>query len=184
MGAGEVARMKPDPMQGLASEPKAMIAPLTGEPRSTRMHGAYLARIDGYYHLFVAERRLSHEDLGRTGLPGGTDDTFVAVSSHPDRDYGKNRYLAFPYAGQTTLFRDAKNALWATYSCTDTRGVFRLRPGAFRVEQVPAYAADVGHRFLVSRISTRRSATSRRECCCGRTRRSSMKAASARCVRE
>lgn len=138
MGAGEVARMKPDPLEGLAAEPKAMIAAREGDVRSARMHGAYLARIDGYYHLFVAERRLSHEDLGRTGLPGGTDDTFVAVSSHPDRDYGQNRYLAFPYAGQTTLFRDVKNALWATYSCTDTRGIFRLRPSAFPVEQVPA----------------------------------------------
>ena len=138
MGAGEVARMKPDPMQGLAAEPKGMIAPLQGAVRSARMHGAFLTKLDGNYHLFVAERRLSHEDLGRTGLPGGTDDTFVAISSHPDSGYGQNRYLAFPYAGQTTLFRDTKGALWATYSCTDTRGTFRLRPGAFPVERVPA----------------------------------------------
>lgn len=137
-GAGEVARMKRDPMEGLAAELKPVIAPLTGELRSARMHGAYLEKIHGFYHLFVAERRLSHGDLGRTGLPGGTDDTFVAVSSRPDSGYSENRYLAFPYAGQTTLFRNAQGALWATFSCTDIRGIFRLKPGAFRVEEVDA----------------------------------------------
>lgn len=138
MGAGEVARMKPDPMDGLAAEPRAMLAPLSGELRSERMRGAFLAKIRGYYHLFVAERRLRHGRIGRTGLPGGTDDVFAAASTRPDSGFGKERYLAFPHAGQTTLFRDAAGALWATWSCTDTRGVFRLKPGAFPVEEVDA----------------------------------------------
>ncbi len=141
MGAGEIARMKSDPMQGLAAEPKAVIAPLTGAVRSTGMHGAFLQKIDGFYHLFVAERQLGHGTLGRTGLPGGTDDTFVAVSSRPDAGFGQQRYLAFPTAGQTTLFHDLHGKLWATYSCTDTRGIFRLKPGAFPVEKVDANKA-------------------------------------------
>lgn len=138
MGAGEVARMRPNPLDGLAAEPRPMIAPLTGDLRSVNMRGAFLAKVRGYYHLFVAERRLRHGYLGRTGLPGGTDDTFVAASSRPDSGYGKQRYLAFPHAGQTTLFRHPGGAWWAAYSCTDTRGVFRGKPGAFPVEEVEA----------------------------------------------
>jgi hypothetical protein len=56
--------------------------------------------------LFIGERRLRHRNLGRTGLEGGADDTFVSVSSHPDSGYAKVRYLAFPNAGQTTLFHE------------------------------------------------------------------------------
>jgi hypothetical protein len=102
------------------------------------MRGAFLAKIRGYYHLFVGERRLRFGKLGRTGVEGGADDTFVAVSSRPDSGYENPRYLAFPDAGQTTLFHDSGGQLWATWSCTDTRGVFRLKPGAFRVELVDA----------------------------------------------
>lgn len=138
MGAGEIARMKADPMQGLAEAPKLVIEPLQGALRSHAMRGAFVAKIGGYYHLFVAERRLNHGNLGRTGLPGGTDDTFVAVSTHPGSGYGTRRYLAFPHAGQTTLFRDPQTGLHATFSCTDIRGAFRFRPGAFPVEQVDA----------------------------------------------
>ncbi|MBS1829763.1 MAG: family 43 glycosylhydrolase [Acidobacteria bacterium] len=141
MGAGEVAKMKADPMEGLAEAPKAVIAPLTGDLRSVGMRGAFLAKIGGYYHLFVAERRLRHGELGRTGLPGGTDDVFVAVSAKPDSGYGAKRYLAFPHAGQTTLFRKAGGEWMATFSCTDARGVFRGKPGAFAVEQVDASKA-------------------------------------------
>lgn len=138
MGPGEIARMKPDPLQGLATPPKPAIQPLQGELRSHHMRGAFLTKIGGYYHLFVAERRLRHGNLGRTGLPGGADDTFVAVSTKPDTGYTEQRYLAFPHAGQTTLFHNDQNQLHATYSCTDTRGIFRHKPGAFPVEQVDA----------------------------------------------
>ncbi|MCX7012791.1 MAG: family 43 glycosylhydrolase, partial [Candidatus Sumerlaeota bacterium] len=138
MGAGEIARMKADPLEGLAEEPHAVIEPLAGELRSVAMRGAFLAKINGFYHLFVGERRLRHGDLGRTGAQGGTDDTFVAVSSRPDSGYAERRYLVFPHAGQTTLFRDSEGAWRATYSCTDARGVFRLKPGAFRIEIVDA----------------------------------------------
>ncbi len=138
MGAGEIARMQPDPMQGLAAEPRRMIQPLEGDIRSHAMRGAFLAKIRGYYHLFVGERRLRFRDLGRTGLPGGTDDVFVAVSTKPDSGYQATRYLALPHAGQTTIFPDEQGALWATWSCTDTRGVFRFRPAAFRLDIVDA----------------------------------------------
>lgn len=138
MGAGEIARMKADPMQGLASAPVAVIEPVRGDLRSKDMRGAFLAKINGFYHLFVAERRLRHGELGRLGVPGGTDDTWVAISTKPDAGFAKQRYLAFPHAGQTTLFRDASGTLWATFSCTDAQGAFRLKPGAFPVEIVDA----------------------------------------------
>jgi beta-xylosidase len=138
MGAGEVARMKADPLDGLAAPPKLVIEPQTGDIHSTAMHGSFLTKIRGYYHLFVSERRLRHRDLGRTGLPGGTDDVFVAVSSHPDSGYKPVRYLALPYAGQTTIVHDGAGQLWATWSCTDTRGIFRFKPGVFRLEIVDA----------------------------------------------
>lgn len=138
MGAGDIALMESDPMQGLAAPPNRAIEPLKGDIRSHAMRGAFLTKIRGYYHLFVGERRLRHRDLGRTGLPGGTDDVFVAVSKRPDSGYGRSRYLALPNAGQTTIFRNSGGQLWATWSCTDTRGVFRLKPGAFKLELVDA----------------------------------------------
>jgi beta-xylosidase len=138
MGAGEVAPMKSDPMQGLARPPVAVIQPLSGQLRSTAMRGAFLTKIAGAYHLFVAERRLRHGDLGRTGLPGGTDDVFVAVSNRPDSGFSHQRYLALPHAGQTTLFKGPAASLWATWSCTDSRGIFRFKPGAFPLQQVAA----------------------------------------------
>ena len=150
MGAGEIARMKADPMEGLAAEPKRVIEPFTGDVRSHAMRGAYLAKIHGYYHLFVGERRLRHADLGRLGLAGGTDDVFVAVSQRPDGGYRGQRYLAFPHAGQTTLFRGPGGRWWATFSCTDARGIFRLKPGAFPVEEAPATEARWAIGFEVS----------------------------------
>ncbi len=147
-GAGMVARMKADPLEGLAEAATNMITPYPERAgdnknaqlvRSTRMRGAFMAKINGFYHLFVGERRLKFNDLGRTGLPGGTDDTFVAVSDKPTAGFNQAyRYLAFPSAGQVTLFRDKDGSLWSTYSCTDIRGIFRLKPGAFPVEIVDA----------------------------------------------
>jgi beta-xylosidase len=147
-GAGYIGKMKPNPLNGLVDGMKRAITPYPERAknnqagrlvRSTQMRGAFLTKINGFYHLFVSERRLKFKDFGRTGLPGGTDDVFVAVSSKPDEGYDEAyRYLAFPSAGQTTLFRDKEDKLWATFSCTDTRGIFRFKPGAFPVEIVDA----------------------------------------------
>ena len=147
-GAGDVGKMKPNPLDGLVDGMKRVITPYPERAgntpqghllRSTQMRGAFLTKINGYYHLFVGERRLKFGDLGRTGLPNGTDDVFVSVSSKPDEGYEESyRYLAFPSTGQTTLFRDRENKLWATFSSSDTRGIFRFKPGAFPVEVVDA----------------------------------------------
>jgi len=147
-GDGQIGKMKPDPLDGLVDGVKRVITPYPERAgntpqgrlvRSTQMRGAFLTKINGFYHLFISERRLKFGDIGRTGLPGGTDDVFVAVSSKPEEGYDTAyRYLAFPSAGQTTLFRDKDGKLWATFSCTDTRGIFRFKPGAFPVEIVDA----------------------------------------------
>ncbi|MDP6041713.1 MAG: family 43 glycosylhydrolase, partial [Candidatus Latescibacteria bacterium] len=138
MNGGDIARMADDPMNGLAETPKCLLDPEDNSARkSNRRRGAFLTKIDGFYHLFVADRKLRHDDIGRTGLIGGTDDTFVAATRTLDEGFSK-QYLGFPCAGQTTLFRDHEGALWATYSCTDTRGTFQFRPGVFKVEKVRA----------------------------------------------
>ena len=61
----------------------------------------------------------------------------MAASEKPDAGYS-DFYVAFPNAGQTTLFRDPAGALWATYSGNDERAILRGQPGAFKVELVPA----------------------------------------------
>ena len=147
-GVGYIGKMKPNPLDGLVNGMKRVITPYpeggrdipqVRQVRSTQMRGAFLTKINGFYHLFVSERRLKFGNVGRTGLVGGTDDVFVAVSSKPDEGYDISyRYKAFPSAGQTTLFRDKEGKLWATFSCTDIRGIFRFKPGAFPVEIVDA----------------------------------------------
>ena len=141
-GGGEIARLKANPLDGLASEPAKVDVRIAGPPalvrqmHVTNLHGAFLTKIQGKYHLLVTGR-LKRLGLGRTGLPKGVNDVLVGASEKPDAGYSPF-YVAFPYAGQTTLFRDGNDALWATFSGADERAMFRGRPGAFRVEQVPA----------------------------------------------
>lgn len=142
MGAGEIARMKSNPMEGLAGDPHkvtvemAALARNRSEQTPGGLHGAFLTKINGKYHLFVSGR-VQRFGLGRTGLPDGTDDVLVSASDQPDAGF-KPFYVAFPGAGQTTLFRDAAGAWWATWSGNDGRAVLRAKPAAFRVELVPA----------------------------------------------
>ncbi len=145
MGGGEIARMKANPLEGLAGPP-ARIPVKVGGPNAGnsgqtvgRLRGAFLTRINGRYHLFVTGR-LSRNGLGRTGLPDGVDDVLVAGSEKPDGGYS-DFYVAFPNAGQTTVFRGPADTLRATYSGADARAILRGRPGAFKVELVPATEA-------------------------------------------
>jgi beta-xylosidase len=144
-GAGEIARMKANPLDGLAGPPVKIPVRIAG-PRAQQadqtvrnLRGAFLAKINGKYHLFVTGR-LHRNGLGRTGLPEGVDDVLVAASENPEAGYS-DFYVAFPNAGQTTLFRDPAGARWATYSGNDERAVLRGKPGAFQVELVPATEA-------------------------------------------
>ena len=142
VGGGEIARMKTNPLDGLAAGLQAVPVRVAGnaKPRSEQSfehaRGAHLAKINGKYHLFVTGR-LMRNGLGRTGLPEGVDDVLVAASEKPDTGYS-DFYVAFPNAGQTTVFHDLAGELWATFSGADPRAIFTGRPGAFRVEQVPA----------------------------------------------
>jgi beta-xylosidase len=142
MGAGEIARLKANPLDGLAAVPTRIAVTIAGPPAQVRetsctnLHGAFLARIHGKYHLFITGR-LKRLGLGRTGLPEGVDDVLVSASERPEGGYAPF-YVAFPNAGQTTLFSDARGALWATFSGNDARAMLRGKPGAFQVEQVPA----------------------------------------------
>ncbi len=139
MGGGEIAPMKASPLDGLVAEPRTIpVRVAGGDSQQAVVHrrGAHLAKIEGKYHLFVTGR-LMRGGLGRTGLAEGVDDVLVAASEKPDSGYS-DFYVAFPNAGQTTLFRDLAGNLWATFSGADPRAIPAGRPGAFRVEQVPA----------------------------------------------
>jgi len=142
MGAGEIAPMKANPLDGLAGEPQTIPVRVATNRRKRSQQsiehrrGAHLAKINGKYHLFVTGR-IMRNGLGRTGLPEGVDDVLVAASEEPDGGYS-DFYVAFPNAGQTTVFRDAWGDLWATFSGVDARSIFVGRLGAFRVERVPA----------------------------------------------
>ena len=65
------------------------------------------------------------------------DDVLVAASEHPDKGY-TDFYVAFPYAGEVTLFRDAQDVLWSTWSGSGQRSILSSKPAIFRVEQVRA----------------------------------------------
>ena len=144
-GAGEIARMKPNPLQGLAAAPAKVSVRIAGpaaqqkEQTVTNLRGAFLTKIKGKYHLFVTGRIFRH-GIGRTGLTAGVDDVLAAASEKPDAGYS-DFYVAFPHSGQTTLCRGSDDTLWATYSGSDERAILRGVPGAFKVEQVPATEA-------------------------------------------
>jgi len=142
MEAGEIAPMKANPLDGLAAEPQLVPVQVAGggpEQLVEHERGAHLAKIDGKYHLFITAR-LMRNGLGRTGLPQGADGVLVAASEKPDSGYS-DFYVAFPNAGQTTLFQDSQSDLWATFSVIDPRAIFVGKPGAFRVERVRATEA-------------------------------------------
>jgi len=141
---GEIAPMKANPLDGLLAGSKAVPIKVAGNARQSSQsvehaRGAHLAKINGKYHLFVTGR-LMRNGLGRTGLAGGVDDVLIAASEKPDSGYS-DFYVAFPNAGQTTLFQDSQSDLWATFSGIDPRAIFVGKPGAFRVDPVRATEA-------------------------------------------
>ncbi len=144
-GAGSIARMKPNPLDGLAGPAKIIPVSIAGpaaqqkDQSVTHLRGAFLTKIRGKYHLFVTGR-IFRQDLGRTGLPEGVDDVFAAASEKPDADFSPF-YLAFPNAGQTTVFHSGADQLWATYSGHGPRSILSGKPAAFKVEFVPATEA-------------------------------------------
>jgi beta-xylosidase len=145
LGGGKIARMNPNPLAGLVEEPRQIDVKIAGphgqqrEQRVLNLHGAHLAKIAGRYHLFISGR-IKRNGLGRTGRPEGADDVLVAASARPDGGYSPF-YVAFPNAGESTVFQDAWGAWWGTWSGTDGHGILRDRPGMFRIEQVPASEA-------------------------------------------
>jgi hypothetical protein len=103
MGAGEIARMKANPMEGLAAPAVKIAVQIAGRPKGRSdqtvggLRGAFLTKLNGKYYLFVTGRLLRN-GLGRTGLPEGVDDVLVAASEKPDAGYS-DFYVAFPNAG-------------------------------------------------------------------------------------
>lgn len=137
-GSGQIARLRQNPMEGLDEEPVQITVPpeitSTQKDPSTVVgtRGAFLAKIRGRYHLFAVDRSM-RDGIGRAGTLNGAHDTYVASSESIYAGYG-HRYIAFPYAGQTTLFRKPGGELWATFSGKDSTSVFSFRPGAFSVD--------------------------------------------------
>ena len=140
-GSGSIARMKANPLEGLTGPSSHIVVKVAGQTDLPvrNLRGAFLTKINGMYHLFVTGQFYKN-GRGRTGLTEGVDDVLVAASEKPDGGYS-DFYVAFPNAGQTTLFRDPASTLWATYSGNDERAILRGQPGAFKVELVPATEA-------------------------------------------
>ncbi|HEX8912461.1 MAG TPA: family 43 glycosylhydrolase, partial [Humisphaera sp.] len=137
-GGGTVAPLKPDPVQGLAGPAVRLRVPPVGggkvqtDPSDVvGTHGAHLVKLNGWYHLFAADRP-TRDGLGRLAVPGGTHDTYVAVARDVRGPYGP-RYLAFPHAGQVTLCRDG-DRWWAGYGGDDPAAALRHRPAMFPVD--------------------------------------------------
>jgi beta-xylosidase len=159
LGGGKIARMHPNPLAGLVEEPRQIEVKIAGpsaqqrEQRVLNLHGAHLAKIAGHYQFFISGR-IKRNGLGRTGRPEGADDVLVAASDRPDGGYSPF-YVAFPSAGETSVFQDAWGAWWGTWSGTDGHGILRERPGMFRIEQVPASEAKWPIGFAASELPDR-----------------------------
>lgn len=159
LGGGKIARMHPNPLAGLVEEPRQIEVKIAGpsaqqrEQRILNLHGAHLAKIAGHYHFFISGR-IKRNGLGRTGRPEGADDVLVAASDRPDGGYSAF-YVAFPNAGETSVFQDAWGAWWGTWSGTDGHGILRDRPGMFRIEQVPASEATWPIGFAANELPDR-----------------------------
>ena len=120
---GWIARMKED-MSGLAERPRLLqpetVGSLTDYPRRVGSDGAFMFKVDAKYHLACAD----HTE--RLGGESACYETFVAVA---DDIYGPYsiRYMMIPHGGQTTVFRDNEERLYATFCAQDEFAVFRDR---------------------------------------------------------
>ncbi|GAA4851541.1 hypothetical protein GCM10023310_32870 [Paenibacillus vulneris] len=116
-GNGKIARMNAE-MTGLEETPRTVgVQPWKAAGREDHpsysgnlqvgTHGAFLAKLDGYYYLFCADalKRMDSDSV----------DTFVAVSRSIYGPYSR-RYLALPNGGQVSLFTGWDQRLYASFS--------------------------------------------------------------------
>lgn len=125
---GEVRRLRPAPEHFA----ELAILPAREWPVEHRVGagGAFVAKIDGKYHLFA------NEITGRMLAP--TDDVFVAVADRLEGPYSP-RYFCLPHAGQTTVFRHPDGRWMASFTghLADHYAAFRERPGMVPLERSP-----------------------------------------------
>jgi beta-xylosidase len=112
---GKIARLKDD-MTGLAEAPHFL---KPSNAKHVGFEGAFLAKIDGRYHLICAEfnQREKHS-------------TYDCMAASADSIYGPygDAYLAIPHAGHNMLFKDAQGRWWSTFFGNDPKAPFRERP--------------------------------------------------------
>lgn len=138
MDSGRIARMKSRPLDGLAEEPRQIQTPDLGRRVSQEavmpvgQRGAFLTHIDGVYVLFAADSPIQH-GLGRAGISGGADDTYVATALRLEGPWSP-RHLAFPHAGSASVFQDGKDQWWSTFNGTDRGAILKHRAAVFPVE--------------------------------------------------
>jgi len=112
---GKIARLKDD-MSGLAEQPRALKA---ANASQVGFEGAFLAKIDGRYHLICAE---FNKD--------GQCSTYDCMAASAETPYGpySERYLAIPHGGHNVFFQDLQGQWWSTFFGNDSTAPFRERP--------------------------------------------------------
>ncbi|MEI7901190.1 MAG: family 43 glycosylhydrolase [bacterium] len=114
---GKVARMKED-MSGLAEPPRHV--------GRVGFEGAFIAKINGRYHLISAE-------FTRRDDKTQTYDCMAASSENIYGPYSE-RYLVLQSGGHNMLFKDRQGQWWSTFFGNDDKAPFKERPAILRVE--------------------------------------------------
>jgi beta-xylosidase len=112
---GWIARLKDD-MTGLAEAPRFL---KPSNAKHVGFEGAFLAKINGRYHLICAEFN-KH----------GDHKTYDCMAASADTIYGPygDAYLAIPHAGHNVLFKDVQGQWWSTFFGNDPQAPFLERP--------------------------------------------------------
>jgi xylan 1,4-beta-xylosidase len=119
---GMIARLKDD-LSGLAEEPRHLKPANAGQ---VGFEGAFLAKIDGRYHLICAD--FNKHDQG--------PDSYDCMAADSGKIYGPygDRYLAIPHGGHNMLFKDRQGEWWSTIFGNGPEAPFLERPGILRID--------------------------------------------------
>ena len=112
---GKLARLKDD-LSGLAESPRHL---KPANAAQVGFEGAYLAKINGRYHLLCAEWNSEGDKVGYYDCMAASADSLLGP-------YG-DRYLAIPGGGHNAVFKDAGGRWWSTYFGNDVGAPFRER---------------------------------------------------------
>ncbi len=123
----KIARMTDD-MTALAEEPQLLVP---ANHRHVGFEGAFIAKIDGRYHLIAAEFTTPDGvplDVAADTIDHTADYHCFAASSDTLRGPYGPRYLTLPHAGHNMVFHDKQGHCWSTLFGNSSAAPFRERP--------------------------------------------------------